>query len=71
MYPYLSVARIYRGLTTAELAEKINVPEKKLIAWEKGESKPSIAALVDLTNTLQVPADFLIGRINLDDPVRE
>lgn len=71
MYPYLSVARIYRGLTTAELAEKINVPEKKLIAWEKGESKPSIAALVDLTNTLQVPADFLIGRIKLDDPVRE
>lgn len=71
MYPYLSVARIYRGLSTAELAEKINVPEKKLIAWEKGESKPSIAALVDLTNTLQVPADFLIGRIKLDDPVRE
>lgn len=71
MYPYLSVARIYRGMTTAELAEKINVPEKKLIAWEKGESKPSIAALVDLTNTLQVPADFLIGRIKLDDPVRE
>lgn len=71
MYPYLSVARIYRGLTTAELAEKINVPEKKLISWEKGESKPSIAALVDLTNTLQVPADFLIGRIKLDDPVRK
>lgn len=71
MYPYLSVARKYRGLSTAELAEKINVPEKKLIAWEKGESKPSLNYLVELTNTLQVPADFLIGRINLDDLQRE
>lgn len=71
MYPYLTVARRYRGLSTAELAEKINVPEKKLIAWEKGEAKPSLDSLVELTNTLQVPADFLIGRINLDDLSRE
>jgi len=62
---------MYRGLSTAELAEKINVPEKKLIAWEKGESKPSLDFLVELTNTLQVPADFLIGRIDLDDLLRE
>lgn len=71
MYPYLSVARIYRGMTTAELAAKIDVPEKKLIAWEKGESKPSIAVFVKIVEVLQVPADFLLGRIKCDDPVRE
>lgn len=71
MYPYLSIARILRDMSTAELAEKLNVPEKKLIAWENGEAKPSLDILVELTNALQVPADFLIGRIDLKDLLRE
>ncbi len=51
-----------RGLSQAELAEKINVHQTLISQLERGTVVPSGATLIDLANCLHVSTDYLLGR---------
>lgn len=63
----LRAARELRGLSQAQLAVKCGMPASSITFFERGTRKPSIANLRRLAVTLEVTADYLLGR--LDDPI--
>ncbi|MCD8191009.1 MAG: helix-turn-helix domain-containing protein [Clostridiales bacterium] len=65
----LQSARKMRGLTQAELAERLGLSSKQHISRiERGEKSCSIDLLVDLSYALHVSTDYLLKG---EDPVRE
>ncbi|MCH5164664.1 MAG: helix-turn-helix transcriptional regulator [Clostridiales bacterium] len=48
------------GLKQSELAEKLNYSDKAISKWERGESYPDIATLVELAKLFNVTVDQLI-----------
>lgn len=63
--------RIRNNLTQMELAEKLNYSDKTISKWERGESSPDIAVLVELANLFDVTLDCLVRSENVDDTVRK
>ena len=57
----LAEIRQSRGLTQADLAEKVGVSQRVIAYYEHAEAQPPGALLVDLAKTLQVSADHLLG----------
>lgn len=53
----LEAARVNAGLTQEEAAKKMSVSKKTLIAWEKGRSNPSSAAMIALSAIYGAPLD--------------
>lgn len=51
----LSWARRSIGFDTAEAARRMNVAESRLLAWESGEARPSIAQLRKASNVYKRP----------------
>ncbi len=49
------------GLTQAELAEKLNYSDKAVSKWERAESYPDIATLVQLSKLFGITVDRLIS----------
>lgn len=49
-----------KGLTQAELAEKINITDKAISKWENGESFPETAQLITLSNLFDISIDSLL-----------
>lgn len=49
------------GLTQLELAEKLNYSDKAVSKWERAESYPDIATLVQLSNLFGISVDRLIS----------
>lgn len=49
------------GLTQVELAEKLNYSDKAVSKWERAESYPDIATLVQLANLFGITVDRLIS----------
>ncbi|HBH1733618.1 TPA: helix-turn-helix domain-containing protein [Clostridioides difficile] len=62
-------ARIARGLTQQELADKLNVTKQLLSKYEKGVTKPSIENLIMISKELDFPIEFFMKekKISLDD----
>lgn len=58
-----NIARLRRqtGITQAELAEKLNYSDKAVSKWERGESVPDIAVLIQMSRLFGVTVDELIG----------
>lgn len=54
----LKAARIYRGITITELAEKVDVTKQMISQYENGKSKPSVDTLFKLISALKFPKDF-------------
>ena len=54
--------RTAQGLTQTSLAEKLNYSDKAVSKWERGESVPDIAVLVQLADLFGVSLDELVGR---------
>ena len=52
--------RRHRGMTQAELAEKMAVTRQTISNWERGISRPDVEALGRLAALLEVPVDQLI-----------
>ena len=58
-----SIARLRRerGLTQAELAERINYSDKAVSKWERAESLPDVLTLISLAEQLDTDLNTLIG----------
>lgn len=51
-----------RGLTQAELAERLNYSDKSVSKWERGDSIPDVRVLIALADLYGVSLDALLGR---------
>ena len=58
-----SIARLRRerGLTQAELAERINYSDKAVSKWERAESLPDVLTLISLAEQLDTDLNTLTG----------
>ncbi|OAT71898.1 helix-turn-helix domain-containing protein [Parageobacillus thermoglucosidasius] len=54
----LKAARVFRGMTITELADKIGVTRQAVSQFEQGKTSPSLENIFKLTNVLQFPRDF-------------
>lgn len=50
-----------QGLSQTELADKIFINKSMVSAYEKGTRMPSLGALIQLSNVLNVSIDYLLG----------
>ena len=54
-------ARLKKGLTQEQLAEKIGVAKSTLTGYEKGNREPDVLKLQKLIDCLGVPSNYLLG----------
>ena len=68
-----NIARLRRerGLTQAELAERINYSDKAVSKWERAESLPDVLTLISLSEQLGTDLNTLTGlhAVPADDPI--
>ncbi len=58
--------RILNNMTQLELAEKLNYSDKTISKWERAESSPDIAVLVEMANLFGVTLDYLVKAENVE-----
>ncbi|MBQ8275594.1 MAG: helix-turn-helix transcriptional regulator [Clostridia bacterium] len=63
--------RILNRMTQLELAEKLNYSDKTISKWERGESTPDIAVLVEMADLFGVSLDHLVRGKEAEEPVTE
>jgi transcriptional regulator with XRE-family HTH domain len=54
------------NLTYRSLAAKMGTSPDQIVAWNKGDSYPSLPYLVSLSRNLNVPLKTLIGSLGVD-----
>ena len=66
----LNIARLRRerGLTQAELAERINYSDKAVSKWERAESTPDVLTLITLAEVLGTDMNTLTGLPTASQP---
>ena len=57
----LGALRKQRGLTQAELAEKLNYSDKAISRWEKGDTLPDLNVLYDICQFYGITMNDLVG----------
>ena len=67
-----SIARLRRerGMTQAELAERINYSDKAVSKWERGESLPDVLTLMNLAQHLGTDLNTLTGTSSESAPAQ-
>lgn len=63
----LAMLRKARGMTQAELGEKIGVSKRIICYYEKSTKQPPSTRLHDLAKALKVPVDKLLGIKNPEE----
>ncbi len=63
--------RLLNNMTQMELAEKLNYSDKTISKWERAESSPDIAVLVEIANLFGVSLDYLVRTENIEEAVKE
>ncbi len=65
----IAVRRQQKGLTQAELAEKINVEQETISRFERGATLPPLGRLADIADALSSPMEdlFRSGSPRLED----
>ena len=58
----LKIARKNKGWTQQELGNKLWISKVSICGYEKGTRIPTIDNFIQLLDTLEVSADFLLGR---------
>lgn len=58
----LKKLRVEKGMTQAQLAERVKVPRSSYNAFETARTEPHLRALVRLADVLNVTLDELVGR---------
>ncbi len=56
----ISELRKLNKMTQLELAERLNYSDKAVSKWERGESIPDIAVLIEIANIFSVSLDYLV-----------
>lgn len=64
----IAALRSDKGLTQAQLAEKLNYTDKAISKWERAESVPDIATLKEVADMFGVSVDWLITEHRDDVP---
>jgi transcriptional regulator with XRE-family HTH domain len=59
----LKDARIYRGYSQQELADKVDVTRQAISSYEKGKKNPSIEVLTNISMELKFPFDFFYKHV--------
>lgn len=54
----MKIARMARGMTMKELAEKANVSRQMVSYYESGKTTPSASSVIKLINALDFPSEF-------------
>jgi len=55
-----------KGMTQADLAERLNMSDQQILRWENGKSDPSADAIYKLAKIFNVTGDYLLCLT--DDP---
>ena len=63
--------RILNNMTQLELAEKLNYSDKTISKWERAESSPDIAVLVQIADLFGVTLDYMVRSENIAEQVKE
>ena len=50
-----------KGLTQAELAERLGLSEMTIRRWEASKRSPRMEEISELANVLETPVDFFVG----------
>lgn len=58
----LRATRIFRGITQQKTADAIGTTLRHYQKYESGEVEPDFMTLIKLSDFLNVPSDFLLGR---------
>ncbi|MBQ4257739.1 MAG: helix-turn-helix domain-containing protein [Clostridia bacterium] len=61
MGSFLQTERKKMGMTQSELSEKLNVSPQAVSNWERGETIPDVAVLLDLANELHCSVDAILS----------
>ncbi|MFR5833806.1 MAG: helix-turn-helix domain-containing protein [Acutalibacteraceae bacterium] len=60
-----------KGISQKELAMRFKMSAGNLCDWEKGRTEPDIETLIRLADFFDVSVDYLIGRVDSDNAVRD
>ncbi len=60
----LREVRIHRSFTQQNVADALGISLRAYQYYEQGTREPSLQMLVDLSNFLNVSADYLLGRVS-------
>ena len=63
--------RLLNNMTQLELAEKLNYSDKTISKWERAESSPDIAVLVEIADLFGVTLDYMVRSENIEQQVKE
>mgnify|MGYP002563881532 CR=1 FL=1 len=71
MFPAERIAELRNemGIKQAELAEALNIGRSSISEYEKGNTQPSMASLLELADFFQVSLDYLLGRTDIKIPI--
>ncbi len=56
----IALLRKNKGLTQAELGEQLNITFQAVSKWERGETLPDTAVLLDLATALDTTVDYIL-----------
>lgn len=65
----ISTYRKERGFTQEELAQILGLSPQAVSKWENAQTMPDISLLPELSRTLQVNIDKLLGYVSQDKPI--
>ena len=57
----IAVLRKGKGLTQSELGERLGVSFQAVSKWERGETLPDTAILLDLAEVLETSVDYILS----------
>lgn len=67
----LAKLRKRKKITQIELAKKLGVKQYVVSSWETGRSEPCISQIIELSDILDIPTDYLLDkkiiRVNSED----
>ena len=63
----LKKAREAIGISKAEAARRMNIPQSSYVRYENGTRRPTHATIIQMAQVLNTSADFLIGKTTSDD----
>ena len=65
----IRLLRKEKGLTQKQMGEKLNIPFRTIMNWERGVREPSSQNMVALENFFNVSGSFLRGETDVRDPM--
>lgn len=64
---FIAECRKEKGLTQAQLAEKINITDKAVSKWETGKGLPDVSIMIELCNILGINVNELLSGERLSE----